>query len=83
MTGKEQRIALLRKSARRFREIATDHSTPSSRELIELAEWRERRADGLERGEAVRLSAEGGRDRPVQLLDLADRQREILLERVE
>jgi hypothetical protein len=57
MTPKEQRIASLRESARHFREIGTNHPTPNSRELIEMAEWLERRADGLERGETAEPSA--------------------------
>ena len=57
MTPKEQRIASLRESARRFREMGTNHPAPNSRELIEMAEWLERRADGLERGETAEPSA--------------------------
>jgi hypothetical protein len=53
MTPKEQRIASLRESARHFREIGTDHPAPNSRELIETAEWLERRADALERSDAT------------------------------
>jgi len=53
MTPKEQQVAFLRESARRFREIGTDHSTPNSQELIETAEWLERRADALERSDAT------------------------------
>jgi hypothetical protein len=53
MSLREQRIISLRKSARRFREIATEHETAILAELLEMADEFDRQAEELQHAEAL------------------------------